>query len=153
MWLAAALLLIPQFWRPLEKISPPSINDEETVTSIRSIYSVSFPTVAANKDTTGKSDAYILDPHSAIGVAASLRSSPRRPLRSRYPRNSQPTNFSSNSTPGQIRYSSMLWTEPFRELRDTVFAIYYRSRSGIWRSCHGEFNRLTTPIALAELGR
>ena len=72
--LASALLLIPQFWRPLEKISPPRIDDEETVTSIRSIYSVSFPTVAANEDTIGKNGAYILDPHSTIGVAASLRS-------------------------------------------------------------------------------
>lgn len=49
------------------------IDDEETVKTIRSIYSTSFPTVAANEGTTGKTGAYILDPHSAIGIAASLR--------------------------------------------------------------------------------
>lgn len=49
------------------------IDDDETIATIRSVYKTSFPKVAAAEGTTGKSGAYILDPHSAIGIAASLR--------------------------------------------------------------------------------
>lgn len=42
------------------------IDDEEMVAIIASIHSVSFPTVVAIEDTTGKNDAYILEPHSAL---------------------------------------------------------------------------------------
>lgn len=49
------------------------IDDGETLSTIRSIYNTSFPKVTSAEGTTGKNGGYILDPHSAIGVAASLR--------------------------------------------------------------------------------
>ena len=48
------------------------IDDEETLSTIRSSYSSFFPPVSHSEGTTGKTGGYILDPHSAIGVAASL---------------------------------------------------------------------------------
>ncbi|KAK4697696.1 hypothetical protein P7C71_g405, partial [Lecanoromycetidae sp. Uapishka_2] len=49
------------------------IDDEEIISTIRSTYKSSFPTVELTDGTTGKGGNYILDPHSAVGVAASLR--------------------------------------------------------------------------------
>ena len=57
-----------------KEFSSERVEDEQTIATIRSVYSTSFPKVAANEGTTGKTGAYILDPHSAVGVAASLRS-------------------------------------------------------------------------------
>lgn len=56
------------------------VSDEDTLATIKSVYSSYRNTPAANSDastgTTGHmaNGRYILDPHSAIGVAASLRS-------------------------------------------------------------------------------
>lgn len=50
------------------------VDDEEILSTIRSAYSTFFPPVSHGEGTTGKTGGYILDPHSAIGVAASLRS-------------------------------------------------------------------------------
>ena len=51
------------------------VDDEETIETIRTAYSTFFPTIDNNSEgTTGKTGGYILDPHSAIGIAASLRS-------------------------------------------------------------------------------
>jgi threonine synthase len=49
------------------------VDDDEIISTIHSIYKTSFPHVAAAEGTTGKTGGYILDPHSAIGIAASLR--------------------------------------------------------------------------------
>lgn len=48
------------------------IDDEETLSAIRSAYSSFHPPISHSEGTTGKTGGYILDPHSAIGVAASL---------------------------------------------------------------------------------
>jgi len=53
------------------------VDDDETISTIRSAYSSFFPQVANSEGTTGKTGGYILDPHSAIGIAASLRSIPK----------------------------------------------------------------------------
>ena len=57
------------------------ISDKETLAIIQQIYSIKAP--AANNRTSNsgiaKNGGYILDPHSAIGIAASYRSSERAP--------------------------------------------------------------------------
>ncbi|TKA68852.1 hypothetical protein B0A49_08082 [Cryomyces minteri] len=59
------------------------VSDKETIATIQSIYSQTSPaaTNGASSGTTGTSHKghYILDPHSAIGIAASLRSAQRAP--------------------------------------------------------------------------
>ena len=52
------------------------VSDAETTSNIRSAYLSYFPSVPNNQGTTGKTGGYILDPHSAIGIAASLRANP-----------------------------------------------------------------------------
>ena len=49
------------------------VSDAETTSTIRSTYLSCFPSVPESEGTTGKSGGYILDPHSAVGIAASLR--------------------------------------------------------------------------------
>ena len=59
------------------------VSDKETLATIRKMYSIK--TLAGNKNTSNgtagisKNGGYILDPHSAIGIAASYRSSERAP--------------------------------------------------------------------------
>ncbi|KAF2496156.1 threonine synthase-like protein [Lophium mytilinum] len=55
------------------------VSDEETLATITSIYSAVSPAISQTSasGTTGK--GYILDPHSAIGITASLRSVQRNP--------------------------------------------------------------------------
>ncbi len=59
------------------------ISDKETLVTIRKMYSIKTP--AGNKNASNgtagiaKNGGYILDPHSAIGIAASYRSSERAP--------------------------------------------------------------------------
>ena len=59
------------------------VSDQETLATIQKIYSVETPAANVNKSnrTAGiaKNGRYILDPHSAVGVAASYRSSERAP--------------------------------------------------------------------------
>lgn len=55
-----------------EDFTSARIDDEKTVATIRSAYSNFFPHVEGSEGTTGKTGGYILDPHSAIGIAASL---------------------------------------------------------------------------------
>ncbi|KAL2041910.1 hypothetical protein N7G274_005097 [Stereocaulon virgatum] len=59
------------------------VSDKETLAIIRDIYSFDTPAAkeGRSQDTTGiaKDGHYILDPHSAIGVAAALRSIERAP--------------------------------------------------------------------------
>jgi threonine synthase len=55
------------------------VTDAETIETIRSIYSTCFPPPPASNGTRGETGGYILDPHSAVGVAASLRSIARVP--------------------------------------------------------------------------
>ena len=57
------------------------ISDNETVATIKSIYSHTCPAVSTSKDTKGtvSNGGYILDPHSAIGVTAAQRSIRRVP--------------------------------------------------------------------------
>ena len=59
------------------------VSDEETLTTIRDIYSTETPAAKQGRSqgTKGitKRGGYILDPHSAIGVAAALRSIERAP--------------------------------------------------------------------------
>ncbi|KDB21462.1 threonine synthase [Trichophyton interdigitale MR816] len=50
------------------------VSNEQTIDTIRSIYSTCFPQTPVSAGTRGETGGYILDPHSAIGVAASLRS-------------------------------------------------------------------------------
>lgn len=57
-----------------EEFSSERVDDEETITTIRSAYSTFSPDIPDSEGTTGKTGGYILDPHSAIGIAASLRS-------------------------------------------------------------------------------
>jgi len=49
------------------------VSDAETTSTIRSTYLSSFPAVPPSEGTTGKTGGYILDPHSAVGIAASLQ--------------------------------------------------------------------------------
>lgn len=56
------------------------ISNDETITQIRSTYNSSFPpNLTPGSATSSKTGGYILDPHSAVGVAASLRSIQRNP--------------------------------------------------------------------------
>ena len=59
------------------------VSDKETLATIQEIYSVETPAASKSKSngTAGiaKNGGYILDPHSAIGIAASSRSSKRGP--------------------------------------------------------------------------
>ena len=55
------------------EFSSERVSDAETTATIRATYLSCFPPVPAREGTTGKSGGYILDPHSAIGIAASLR--------------------------------------------------------------------------------
>ena len=57
-----------------EDFSSERVNNDETIETIKSSYLAFFPKVANSEGTTGKTGGYILDPHSAIGIAASLRS-------------------------------------------------------------------------------
>ncbi|KAK2742712.1 threonine synthase [Myotisia sp. PD_48] len=50
------------------------ISDEQTIETIRTVYSSCFPPGPFSSGTRGQTGGYILDPHSAVGVAASLRS-------------------------------------------------------------------------------
>ncbi|KAG5291959.1 threonine synthase [Histoplasma ohiense] len=55
------------------------VSDLETIDTIRDIYSSCFPASPVSSGTRGSTGGYILDPHSAVGVAASLRSIDRNP--------------------------------------------------------------------------
>ncbi|EEP80999.1 threonine synthase [Uncinocarpus reesii 1704] len=55
------------------------VSDDETIETIRYTYSTCFPGGPASHGTRGQTGGYILDPHSAVGVAASLRSISRFP--------------------------------------------------------------------------
>lgn len=56
------------------------VSNDETIAQIRSTYTSSFPTNATpGSAKSSKTGGYILDPHSAVGVAASLRSGERNP--------------------------------------------------------------------------
>ncbi|EEQ88850.1 threonine synthase [Blastomyces dermatitidis ER-3] len=55
------------------------VSDSDTIQTIRNIYSSCFPSTPVSNGTRGKAGGYILDPHSAVGVAASLRSIDRNP--------------------------------------------------------------------------
>lgn len=55
------------------------VSNDETVASIRHAYSSFFPTQGSTDAVSSQTGGYILDPHSAIGVAASLRSLERSP--------------------------------------------------------------------------
>ncbi|KAK2784885.1 threonine synthase [Onygenales sp. PD_12] len=55
------------------------VSDSQTIETIRSVYATCFPPGPASSGTRGKTGGYILDPHSAVGVAASLRSIARVP--------------------------------------------------------------------------
>lgn len=56
------------------------VSNDQTIDTIRSTYSSCFPTnLGPGSAKSSKTGGYILDPHSAIGVAASLRSVARNP--------------------------------------------------------------------------
>lgn len=56
------------------------VSNDETIATIRDIYSTSFPKgLTAGSAKSSKTGGYILDPHSAVGVAASRRSIARNP--------------------------------------------------------------------------
>ena len=55
------------------------VSDKETIDTIRSTYETCFPPAPVSHGTRGETGGYILDPHSAVGVAASLRSLARVP--------------------------------------------------------------------------
>lgn len=56
------------------------VSNDETIAQIRSTYNSSFPSnLTPGSATSSKTGGYILDPHSAVGVAASLRSIQRNP--------------------------------------------------------------------------
>lgn len=55
------------------------VSNEQTIDTIRSVYSKCFPPPPVSAGTRGETGGYILDPHSAVGVAASLRSISRNP--------------------------------------------------------------------------
>ncbi|KAL8725960.1 MAG: hypothetical protein Q9166_007037 [cf. Caloplaca sp. 2 TL-2023] len=57
------------------------VSDKETVATIRNIYSAKCPAASTSKGTKGtvSNGGYVLDPHSAIGVAAAQRSVIRAP--------------------------------------------------------------------------
>ena len=56
------------------------VSNDETISTIRSTYTSCFPSnLGPGSAKSSKTGGYILDPHSAIGVAASLRSTQRNP--------------------------------------------------------------------------
>ncbi|KAL1983109.1 hypothetical protein VTN96DRAFT_439 [Rasamsonia emersonii] len=56
------------------------VSDEQTIETIRAIYTSCFPpNLGRGSAHSSKTGGYILDPHSAVGVAASLRSVERNP--------------------------------------------------------------------------
>ncbi|PGH17168.1 threonine synthase [Helicocarpus griseus UAMH5409] len=55
------------------------VSDSQTIDTIRDTYSTCYPPAPASSGTRGRSGGYILDPHSAVGVAASRRSIDRNP--------------------------------------------------------------------------
>lgn len=56
------------------------VSNEETITTIRETYKTCFPTdLPAGSPRSSKTGGYILDPHTAVGVAASRRSIQRNP--------------------------------------------------------------------------
>lgn len=56
------------------------VSNDETIATIRDIYTSCFPTgLTAGSAKSSKTGGYILDPHSAVGVAASRRSIQRNP--------------------------------------------------------------------------
>ncbi|KAL1956630.1 hypothetical protein VTO42DRAFT_6977 [Malbranchea cinnamomea] len=55
------------------------VSDSQTIETIRSTYSSCFPPAPVSSGTRGETGGYILDPHTAVGVAASLRSISRSP--------------------------------------------------------------------------
>jgi threonine synthase len=55
------------------------VSDEETLATITSIYSAVSPATSQTSATGTTGKGYILDPHSAIGITASLRSVQRNP--------------------------------------------------------------------------
>ncbi|ODH15724.1 threonine synthase [Paracoccidioides brasiliensis] len=55
------------------------VSDLQIIETIRDVYCSCFPPPPASSGTRGKTGGYILDPHSAVGVAASLRSISRNP--------------------------------------------------------------------------
>ncbi|KAL6716850.1 threonine synthase [Lecanora helva] len=56
-----------------EDFSSERVNDTETIHMIQLAYAAFFPKISNSEGTTGKTGGYILDPHSAVGIAASLR--------------------------------------------------------------------------------
>ena len=57
-----------------EDFSSERVDNDETIGTIKSSYLTFFPKVENSEGTTGKTGGYILDPHSAIGIAASMKS-------------------------------------------------------------------------------
>lgn len=56
------------------------VSNDETIATIRDIYTSCFPTgLTAGSAKSSKTGGYILDPHTAVGVAASRRSIQRNP--------------------------------------------------------------------------
>ncbi|PWY92658.1 threonine synthase [Aspergillus heteromorphus CBS 117.55] len=56
------------------------VSNDETIAQLRSTYQTSFPSnLGPGSAKSSKTGGYILDPHTAIGVAASLRSIERNP--------------------------------------------------------------------------
>ena len=56
------------------------VSNEETISTIRNTYKTCFPTdLPAGSPRSSKTGGYILDPHTAVGVAASRRSIQRNP--------------------------------------------------------------------------
>jgi threonine synthase len=56
------------------------VSNDETIETIRLVYNTSFPAnLGPGSAHSSKTGGYILDPHSAVGVAASLRSIERNP--------------------------------------------------------------------------
>ncbi|KAL2008718.1 hypothetical protein VTN00DRAFT_6912 [Thermoascus crustaceus] len=56
------------------------VSDDQTIATIRSTYATCFPpNLGPGSGKSSKTGGYILDPHSAVGVAASLRSIERNP--------------------------------------------------------------------------
>lgn len=55
------------------------VSDDDTIQTIRSVYTSCFPAGQASNGTRGQTGGYILDPHSAVGVAAAQRSIAHHP--------------------------------------------------------------------------
>ncbi|KAI5287864.1 threonine synthase, partial [Ascosphaera atra] len=50
------------------------ISDSQTIETIHRVYNTCFPKGPASQGTRGETGGYILDPHTAVGVAGALRS-------------------------------------------------------------------------------